>query len=403
MASAIYIPRQTEKLPAVVAVPSSKSISNRALIFKAFQKEWELKNISKAADTFWLEKALISSESTLWVGHGGTTARFLMAWASVQPKTVTLHGEKRLKERPFEPLITALKALGATIVIKPNQAQFCVTVTGTNHPKNEVTVEMDQSSQFASALALIAPWLPNGLKIQLMNSEKVSESYWNMTIHWMQSLGIEIEQTNSSIKIYPFKEKLKSYTIEPDWSGIQYIAAMVVLNEMSTVVIPNVYEQSIQPDAKVLQLLKPFGLKYAYNAVGIILSYEANHVAHEATIDISQTPDLGPMLFMLYGLKGIACRFIGVSTLYIKESDRVASMRAILAQIGVALIAIGKHELQLEISNLERPSALTVEPCEDHRIAMSGALATFCGMNVTMKNPEVVEKSFPEYWKLFNI
>ncbi|MEO0006971.1 MAG: hypothetical protein RJA20_1167 [Bacteroidota bacterium] len=396
-------------LKGTISLDGSKSISNRALIALAlgsgtFSADM-LTRLSSSKDTATLLR-LISrpADSQIYdAGDAGTTFRFMAACLAVQPGTKILTGSDRMKERPIEPLVSALRLLGAHIDYTEKEG-FPPLEIGhfTDSGVREISVKADVSSQFISALLLIAPYLPAGLTLR-PEGKLVSAPYVDMTISIMQHFGAGVIRTPGAIVVHPGKYRLRPLTIEADWSAASYWYAMAVFAENVDLKLEGLFRESWQGDAVITDMMTRFGITTTYEADGIRLQKNGSPPRPFFEWDFSNCPDLAQTLAVVCAGTGTQGLFSGLETLHIKETDRVQALRTELGKIGVSFLKMPARMNKQGITYymLEGKASLDNTPLfatyGDHRMAMAfatlGTLAT-----VEIENPEVVNKSYPGFW-----
>ena len=380
----------------VVEVPTSKSIANRLLIIKALAGSGEIIDLSKAKDTKVLDVLLSKMPSVLDVGHAGTAFRFLTAYLAIQKGTFTLTGSNRMKQRPIGILVDALTKLGANITYLENEGFPPLKIIGAPLKGREVTVNSEVSSQFISALMLIAPYLENGLKINLQGKQ-VSQPYLDMTASLMTKCGVDVLMDKKSIYISKSSYKLQSIKVEKDWSAIAFWYEMVCLGRLSSLQIKGVQEKSIQGDKAVIELFKNLGVETIFNDGNLCLSYKQSLVSnHFSSIDFTDFPDLTQPYVVALSYLETSQKITGISTLKNKETNRGAALKQELAKFGGDVL-VSDDEIKM-ISKINQNSKLPIKTYQDHRMAMAFAPLAFVFGEIDIENPSVVEKSYPEYW-----
>ena len=379
-----------------IQLPASKSESNRALIIQALcQPQPTLHNISEARDTQTMLRLLRSQEHELNVLDAGTTMRFLTAYCSVSGRETLLTGTPRMLERPIGPLADALKKLGAplTYVVKEGYPPLQIG-KDFQQKTDHLQVRSDISSQFISALLLVAPALPQGLKLQLMGTIS-SRPYIQMTLDLMEHFGARWQWEGDTISIAPGGYKSAEYSIEGDWSGASYWFSMVALADTAEIVLPGLRESSLQGDKRIIEIMEKLGVGTRWEKEGVIL-FKKQHQDHIEQ-DFDECPDLAQTVAVCCAAKSITGRFTGLHSLRIKETDRIAALQNELAKIGASMEEEEAGVCRLTPSQ-QLPEQVFVNTYDDHRMAMAFApLAT--KMEVTIEEPEVVNKSFPRFWE----
>lgn len=382
-----------------IQISGSKSESNRLLILQALFPNLKIENLSNSDDSIVLQQALKIQSRLVDVKHAGTAMRFLTAYyASLEDSDVILTGSSRMKERPIEVLVKALKDLGADIEYLENPGFPPLKIKGKKLKKYQVFVSASTSSQYISALMLIAPKLPQGLTINL-EGEVSSKPYIEMTLAMMRQLGISSEFTSNKIHISNCQSIQDStFTVESDWSSASYFFSMVALSENLKITLSNFHENSFQGDSGLVSIYKSLGVKTEFDAFKntISLSKFSLDLPETLELDLITTPDLAQTIAVsCFGL-GIACKLSGLHTLKIKETDRLIALQNELQKLG-AVVFINDNSINLEASS-EIKQNIEIQTYEDHRMAMAFAPLAL-ETSLMINDPNVVSKSYPSFWK----
>ena len=335
-----------------INICGSKSESNRLLILQAEFPNISIENLSDSDDTAVLQKGLRVLKGTVDVHHAGTAMRFLTAYfAAKEGADVLLTGSQRMRERPIEILVNALRNLGADIEYAQNEGFPPLKIKGKNLQKNEVTIKADVSSQYISALMLIAPMLPTGLKISL-EGKITSIPYIEMTLQLLKNAGVAGNFTGNSIEISS-AESIEDVQmiVESDWSSASYFYSLVALSENLQITLGSFSEESLQGDAALAQLYNSLGVETVFNTSEktISLSKKSIELPDSLLLNLANTPDLAQTIAVsCFGL-GISCRLTGLHTLKIKETDRLLALKTELEKLG-ASVQIDSNSLNLEKS-----------------------------------------------------
>jgi len=383
-------------------IPGSKSISNRLLIIRALSGiPFQINNLSLADDTCELDALLQSGNKHLNVGPAGTSFRFLTAYCAITPGEWIIEGTDRLHQRPIRPLVQALRQLGADIVSLNRNGKAPLRIRGKALKANgPVTIQSDQSSQFVSALLMIAPLLPGGLHVHLEGNLQ-SAPYIQLTLELMHLCGIEYLFTERDIYI-----KEKAYTppavveVESDWSSAAVWFAMAALAKEVNLKLTSFTPKSFQGDAALLNLAAQFGVSTSFIETGLLLTKNYKpEVTGMFEHDFNDNPDLVPYLLMLAALKKVNVHFTNIAALALKESDRLASMQAELLKVGVQMAYSQQSLHTKQNKDFHLPNILNFNTYNDHRMAMALSIPAMCGHIVTIENPSVVSKSYPNFWE----
>lgn len=397
--SLIKLSHSKLKTGITVKITGSKSESNRALILQALYKGIELQNLSNSDDTQLLVRALSSNSKVVDIHHAGTTMRFLTAYFSVLNNSeVTLTGSNRMKQRPIQVLVDALTSLGAQIEYLGNSGYPPIRIVGRNLINNEVKLRANVSSQYISALLLIAPSLKNGLLLRL-EGDITSRPYIEMTLALLSKIGVEVEFEGQLITVKPLKElgDRKLLTIESDWSSASYFYGLIALSEVGTEVhLSHYFSNSLQGDSVLQNIYKHFGIETHFTESGITLTKRTETKSTHIDLNLVNAPDIAQTIVVTcFGLN-MGCFLSGLHTLKIKETDRLVALKNELSKLG-ANISITGDSLKLETSNLFIPNQ-TIETYNDHRMAMAFAPLALIG-DIYINDKDVVSKSYPDFWR----
>jgi len=386
------------KPSAEILIPGSKSESNRLLIINSlYSNPIRIHNLSNSDDTRMLLEALNSNDDRIDIGHAGTAMRFLTAYFSIsEGRKVVLTGSERMKQRPIGILADALSNLGADISYVGKEGFPPLKINGKKIQKNEIDLAAGISSQFVSALMLIASKLENGLNIRLKD-KPTSKPYIEMTAEIMRKLGIEVIDDNQSIKIRP-RQKIDEcdWQAESDFSSASYYFSLAALSENSEIKLGKFSKESLQGDSKVTEIYsRYFGIETRFEDDWMILKRNSDFNFKAFGIDLNDTPDLAQTIAVTAAALKIRCRLTGLKTLKIKETNRLEALCSELRKIGAESKA---DQDSIEIYNFfETTEIPEIETFNDHRMAMS--FAPLClKRELKIKNPKVVEKSYPDFW-----
>ena len=388
-----------------INLTGSKSESNRALIIAALSKGLvKVENLSDAADTVILNKILTDLKSnpatekqTVDVGHAGTAMRFLTAYLSTLPQQFTLTGSGRMQERPVAILVDALKTLGADISYAKNEGYPPLNINGgLDSAIAEVSIKGNVSSQYLSALLIIAPTLPLGLALKIEGG-LTSRPYVEMTLNMLASAGIEHSWTDDTIYIAHQQHEESTLTVEPDWSAASYWYSIAALVDLAAITLPNLKEESLQGDSKIQDIMKALGVQTSRVENGIVLK-TGTAVDINEVLNLKDCPDLAQTIIVCAAVKGLNLAFTGLETLKIKETNRVLALQQELAKIGVTLNE-DNEVYTLNCDELAFPEKITIATYDDHRMAMAFAPLSLLIKEVEIEDYQVVEKSYPDFWK----
>ena len=378
-------------------ITGSKSESNRALILQALFPNIKLENLSNSDDTSVLQKALKSKEEHIDIHHAGTAMRFLTAYFSSQEgSNVVLTGSARMQERPIALLVDALRDVGADINYVNKEGFPPLKIIGKKLTKNTVKVQANISSQYISALMLIAPTLENGLEI-LLDGPLTSEPYLKMTLELLRYFEVDATFEGRSILIEPQQNvAFKSLEIESDWSSASYYFATAALSDNANLKLKNFRSASLQGDSQIVPIYHELGISTGFDKNEIQLQTRSHKKPITLHLDLQNMPDLAQTIAVTCLGLGIGCELKGLHTLKIKETDRLVALKNELEKFG-AHVAITNNSLSLAACNSLKEGAV-IETYNDHRMAMAFAPLAL-KVPLTIKDAEVVSKSYPEFWE----
>lgn len=390
------ISHTSKSINADLILPPSKSISNRALIIQALcQSKPKLLNLSQSSDTQSLVQALQTTSKTIDIGDAGTSMRFLAAYLSQQEGSYILTGSDRMKERPIGHLVEALNSIGADINYLEKDGFPPLAINGKALEGGKVDISTSVSSQFVSALLLIAPTLKKGLSLSL-KGELLSKSYIKMTLDIMRYFGIQSSWTNNTIQVEPQNYVSKDLKVESDWSALAFILQAMSIAKSAQVSISGLSKDSWQGDSYVLNLFEKFGLQYEFKDEKLYLKKLNKDLNGDYNVNLIDTPDLAQAYCCTLSALSKSAKIKGLNNLKLKESHRLKALHMELNKIGQHS-RYSEDTIQLESSVLHTPTE-SFDSHNDHRMAM--CLAPFALLfDIKIKNIEVVNKSYPSYWE----
>lgn len=394
------------RIDTTIKLPASKSISNRALIISALAGVKTMpRNISNCDDTEVIVRALRDNPYEIDIKAAGTAMRFMTAYLAVTPGEHVITGTERMKHRPIKVLVDALRYLGADIEYIGEEGFPPLKIRGKALDGGSIEIPGDVSSQYVSALLMIAPMLNGGLELHLTGNI-ISRPYIDLTIHTMHDYGARVEWTDvDTIVTEPTGYREREFIIENDWSGASYWYETLALmgDRESSIRIPGLIDSSRQGDS---------GVRYLFSMLGVKTSFEDGIKTKPTTVtlktmrsmlpkldfDFSGQPDLTQTLVVTCAAMNIPFHFTGLATLRIKESDRIEVLKREMRKLGFVIREENNSELLWDGERCEA----TMEPIdtyEDHRMAMAFAPAAVKFPGLRINNPEVVTKSYPNFWK----
>lgn len=405
MSSTIKISHPSKIAKGTVNLTGSKSISNRALIIQALcQDDFQIENLSNSADTQTLIKLLASNDKELNAGHAGTTYRFMTAYSAVTGRNTLLSGSERMHSRPIGELVEALKSLGADIEYSGKEGFPPLLISPMDITGSTVNLQANISSQFITALLLIAPTLTNGLEITL-ESEPVSRPYIEMTLRMMEYFGVLHTWEGLIIKIVAQKYIAKDYFVESDWSSASYLYAIAALSNESDITIKGLTNQALQGDSAISNMMTSFGVESTFSDRSVRITKINNDPVPFYEYDFISQPDIAQTMSIIGAGKGTSMLFSGLQTLAIKETDRTKALKNELKKYDVSFVKMPtrfaqKSEVQyyMQEGTAIPNEEAEIETYDDHRMAMAFAPLSLM-MPLRIKDKEVVRKSYPNYWK----
>ncbi len=383
-----------------IALPASKSLSARALILDALtQSPGALHNLAVCDDTHAMLQALLSNQPHIAVGGAGTAMRFLTAYFSAQAgRRVTLDGDQRMRCRPIAPLVDALRQLGAHITYADREGFPPLHIEGRTLRGTHIVMPGDVSSQFISALLMIAPTI-GGITLEI-TGDIVSRPYIDMTLAMMAQRGVNARWTGNAIVVPEGQYTAVDYTVEADWSAASYWLAWQALLPQAQLTLAGLQRDSLQGDQRMLALLENMGMSAHWTSGGLTLVAERCAQCCCSTFaDLSGTPDLAPTLTVMLCLMGRPFRITGLRTLHLKESDRIDALCAELRKLGYVVKIEGNDALDWHFESCEPERMPRISTHGDHRLAMAFSLAAVRFPGIVVEDAAVVEKSYPNYWK----
>lgn len=448
MQANIIISKPVKTVSGTVQLTGSKSECNRALIIEALSKgKVRVQNVSDAADAATLKSALFIAnhnpeirvntiltgvnisrqvneggvvvetrtekvthgealpvetrsrriKSEINIGPAGTAMRFLTAYLPLVDREIILTGTERMQQRPIGILVDAMRKLGAKIDYVKNEGFPPLQIhPGFEQQIDRISIKGDISSQYITALLLIASSLPQGLTLQI-EGELTSKPYVEMTLAMLQQAGIQHQWEGNNIRIanQPFNETV--LPVEPDWSAASYWYAIAALADTAELFLPGLTSYSLQGDSVITEIMANFGITSQFKDGGVYLQKEAKPISRKI-FDMKECPDLAQTVIVVCAALGHEATFTGLETLKIKETDRIAALQNELAKIGVTLIEKGQV-YKLDCSEKHIPEKVTIHTYEDHRMAMAFAPLALMVPQIVVEDPMVVEKSYPAFWK----
>lgn len=387
-----------EMLETQVSLPLSKSISNRALVINALiDGALPLKKVAKCDDTDVMVAALSSDEACVNIGAAGTAMRFLTAYYSSQPgREIVIDGTERMRHRPIAVLVDALRACGAAIEYVGEECYPPLRISGKKLHGGDITLSASVSSQYISALLMIAPTMDQGLRLTL-EGDIISRPYIMMTLSMMRQWGVESEFVGNIITIAPQKYAPVDFEVEADWSAASYWYEIAALSS-GDVSLQGLNSRSVQGDSEILKYFEGLGINTRFNDEMVELEPSPDLVPR-LNIDLSDQPDLAQTIVVTSCMLGIPFHITGLSTLKIKETDRLEALRTEMLKLGMVLTIERDSELIWDGTRRPIYEFPVIDTYEDHRMAMAFAPVSIFIPGIVINNIEVVSKSYPDYWQ----
>jgi 3-phosphoshikimate 1-carboxyvinyltransferase len=383
---------------------TSKSISNRVLIINALTKNnSRLLNLSQSDDTnslFDLLQQLDSNQKqiTLDAGPAGTVMRFMITYCCLTEKEIILTGSKRMLERPMGNLINALRIIGATVICLDKEGFAPVKIIPSKIKGGRIVLEAGISSQFISSLLLCAPYFENGIEITLVG-KRVSTSYVDMTIQVMKHFGVEVLQNDRTLIVKSGKYVPTTFTVEADWSSASYFYSLAALSNNAEIELNGLYLNSIQGDKAIALIAQNFGVTSTQTDSGVIIKKNNLQLSKVFEYDFLMCPDIAQTVVPMVAAKRFESGYFkGLSTLKLKETNRILALQNELKKFNVVFSESKEDEIKLDASNFSNFTGL-IHTYDDHRMAMGFApLAQITG-ELIIENEDTVKKSYVRYWE----
>ncbi|MHB8209312.1 3-phosphoshikimate 1-carboxyvinyltransferase [Mucilaginibacter sp.] len=422
----IILTKKTKTANGTVQLTGSKSECNRALVIEALSDgKVKVENISDAADTVTLagilgakvesarsedmekvknapHSSLLAPDTSLLapiinIGPAGTAMRFLTAYFAIQDNEVILTGSERMKQRPIGILVDALRQLGANIAYEEQDGFPPLRLKGGfTQLTNQINIKGNISSQYITALLLIAAKLPLGLELHI-EGDLTSKPYVDMTLAMLQQAGIQHQWNGNIISIAHQEFAPTVLPVEPDWSAASYWYAIAALADEADLFLPGLTQYSLQGDSVITEIMANFGITSQFKNGGVHLQKEIKPIFRKI-FDLKECPDLAQTVIVVCAALGHEASFTGLETLKIKETDRVLALQNELAKIGVKLIEKGQV-YKLDCSQKHIPEKVFINTYEDHRMAMAFAPLALIIPEMEIEDAKVVEKSYPAFWR----
>lgn len=397
----VILSHPTRIVEGVVTLPASKSIANRLLLLRAVAgiKDLQIDNLSNARDTVILNGIVtnLTSAQPVDVHDAGTVMRFLTAYLSATEGDWILTGTERMQQRPIGALVNVLREVGAEISYEKKEGYPPLRIRGKKLKGGKVEIDGSVSSQFLSALLMIAPLYQEPLELHIKN-ELVSVPYVKMTLDLMRQWGAVHSWNGNIIRVenIPYTKNKDKVFCESDWSAASYFYSVLALAKEGKIELPHLFKDSLQGDSVCAEVFKQLGVKTTFTNGKVILEKQ-NTIVQNFNFDFINCPDTAQTLAVCCAAKGMSAELTGLQTLSIKETDRITAIKNELEKFGCKISTM-KDSISISPSSLS-DSMSHVSTYKDHRMAMSFAPLALCLGKIVVEDPSVVEKSFPHFWE----
>nr|WP_236032841.1 3-phosphoshikimate 1-carboxyvinyltransferase [Algoriphagus pacificus] len=392
----LQLSQKSDYQTVTIPLPSSKSESNRVLVIDALTEgNNKISNLAEARDTQTMIRLLGKNPPVYDVLDAGTTMRFLTAYASVTNQNKVMTGTPRMCERPIGILVDALRSIGAEIHYLGVEGYPPLAIHGlASQTSNKVKIRGDVSSQYISAMLMIAPVLPEGLEIEL-EGKVGSRTYIEMTLQLMEQFGIKYTWKDNFIHVAHQAYQPTSFAVESDWSGASYWFSLLACADSGALFLEGLKENSLQGDSKIVDIMDHLGIKSTFREGGVLLQKQA--VKGLKNWDFTHCPDLAQTVAVTCAILGQNAVFTGLESLKIKETDRIFALQQELAKFNADLVEIEPEVYQV-IPSFTMPAEVRIHTYEDHRMGMA-FMPLLTKTRVIIEDPAVVNKSYPSFWK----
>lgn len=382
-----------------IVLPGSKSIANRALIIHALSySPYPIENLSDSDDVRVMSQVFNSNTNQFDIGHAGTAMRFLTAFLSQIVGEWIITGSDRMKQRPMGILVDALNKLGARIEYLENDGFPPLKIYGSHLKGCVLELDGSVSSQYISALLMIAPAIEDGLTLHLKN-KIMSRPYIEMTLKLMEQFGVQHVWKGNEIRISEQKYVACPFSVEADWSGASYWYQMAVLAEEVDVELVGLTTESLQGDVVIANWFEQLGIQTTTTEKGTRLTKNGQTLPKFLQLNFIENPDIAQTFAVLCVMKQIPFYFTGLETLKIKETNRIAALQDELAKFGARITEPAHGELKWDGTfPLEKQAVPEIETYHDHRMAMAFTPACQTFGPVVILDPMVITKSYPGFW-----
>jgi 3-phosphoshikimate 1-carboxyvinyltransferase len=394
------ISKPNKTLNGSIVLPGSKSVANRALIIHALSySPYPIENLSDSDDTQVMEQVFNSNTNHFDIGHAGTAMRFLTAFLSQVVGEWVITGSDRMKQRPIGILVDALNNLGAKIEYIENEGFPPLKIFGSHLKGSVLELDGSVSSQYISALLMIAPTIEDGLTLRLKN-KITSRPYIEMTLKLMEQFGVQHVWKGNEIRIAAQTYKALPFSVEADWSGASYWYEMAVMADEVDLELIGLHTESLQGDAVIAKWFEQLGIETTSTGKGSRLTKNGQPLPKFLQLNFIENPDVAQTFAVLCVMKQIPFHFTGLETLKIKETNRIAALQDELAKFGAHITEPAHGELKWDGTlTLEKQAVPEIETYHDHRMALAFSPACQTYGPIAILDPMVITKSYPGFWE----
>ena len=394
-----YLIKAPSKLKTTVQLPASKSISNRVLLLNALSlNPQKIQNLADCDDTHAMTLALQTQQSEIDIKAAGTAMRFMTAYLAGNRGNWTITGTERMRNRPIKILVDALIALGADIAYVEKEGFPPLRINGRQLEGGEVWLDGGVSSQYISALLMLAPLMVNGLRLHL-KGRIISKPYLQLTIRLMNEFGVAVSEEGSLFSVRPQPYIPVPLTVESDWSAASYWYEMVALSDDAEVTLSGLFANSLQGDAHISKLFSLLGVETVFVKNDVVLKRKERNMDIPFTYDFTDMPDMAQTFAVTCAMLDIPFRFSGLQSLKIKETDRLTALRTELSKLGFLLTERDGQILQWDGERTVGVDSPVIHTFDDHRMALAFApVAMQNADGIRIADGEVVSKSYPYFW-----
>jgi hypothetical protein BACCOPRO_02477 len=378
-------------------LPASKSISNRVLLLNELcGNAAPIENLSECDDSQVMQNALSENGETIDIHGAGTAMRFLTAYFAIARGKHLLTGSERMRQRPIAPLVEALRSIGASIDYAGEEGFPPLHITGGDLEGGNISLPGDISSQYISALLMIAPRTRRGIDLTL-TGKITSRPYIDMTVSLLRLYGATVTAEGNRLTVAPGNYQALPMRIEADWTAASYWYQIAALHPHAEIELPGLHRESLQGDARIAELFEPLGIRTRPSAEGIVLTRGELSTAR-IEYDLTDQPDLAQTLVATCALLGLPFRFTGLQSLRIKETDRITALKNELKKLGCLIADRDSSILEWNGERCAPQPDPIIDTYDDHRMAMAFAPAAIRFPELGIRHPEVVGKSYPKFW-----